>query len=105
MKQHPELLQEEVEERVGFVTVRFEPIPPYFRIEPPKPTILVPNAAPAVASKPKGGAHASPKPHDRRGHPRHLKKGDRTVWVKPCRINTLIPHLTRTREFYEVRLP
>jgi hypothetical protein len=25
LKQHPELSQEEVEERVGFVTVRFEP--------------------------------------------------------------------------------
>jgi hypothetical protein len=78
------------------------PILAYWKIEP---TILIPNAAPTVAAKPKGGAHASPRPHDRRGHPRHLKKGDRTVWVRACKINALLPHLTRTREFYEVRLP
>jgi hypothetical protein len=78
------------------------PIPGYWKVEP---TILVPNAAPTVASKPKSATHASPRPHDRRGHPRHLKKGDRTVWVRACKINALIPHLTRTREFYEVRLP
>jgi hypothetical protein len=81
------------------------PIPSYWKIEPPRPTILIPNAAPTVASKSKGATHASPKPHDRRGHPRHLKKGDRMVWVRACRVNALLPHLTRTREFYEVRLP
>jgi hypothetical protein len=80
------------------------PIPSYWKIEPPKPTILIPNAAPTVASKSKGATHASPKPHDRRGHPRHLKKGDRTIWVRECRINALLPHLTRGRLFYEVKL-
>jgi hypothetical protein len=80
------------------------PIPPYWKIEPPKPTVLVPNAAPAVAIAPKPqGTHASPRPHDRRGHPRHLKD-DRTVWVRASRINALAPHLTRGRSYYEVRL-
>ena len=80
-------------------------IPAYWRVEVPKPTVLVPKAAPAIeiASKPKG-THTSPKPHDRRSHPRHLKKGDRTVWVRASRINALLPHLTRGRSYYEVRL-
>jgi hypothetical protein len=78
-------------------------IPPYWKIEPPKPTVLIPNAAPAAPTKPKGGTHASPRPHDRRGHPRHLN-GDRTTWVRASRVNALVPHLTRGRSFYEVRL-
>jgi hypothetical protein len=79
------------------------PIPPYWRIEPPKPTVLVPNAArDAVATK-SGGTHASPRPHERRGHPRHLS-GDRTVWVRSARVNALIPHLTRDRAYYEIKL-
>ena len=77
------------------------PIPPYWRIEPSGPTILIPGAVPGPAAA-KGGTHASPRPHDRRGHPRHLK-GGRTVWVRDCKINALIPHLTRGRSFYEVR--
>jgi hypothetical protein len=50
-----------------------EPLPPYCRIEPPRPTVLVTNPA-------------SPPPwlHDRRGHPRHLREG-RMVWVKPLK--------------------
>jgi hypothetical protein len=57
------------------------PLPPYWRIEPPRPTVFVPNPAPtpAAAGEPKA-THASPRPHDRRGHPRHLG-GE--VWVKP----------------------
>jgi hypothetical protein len=67
--------------------------------------VLVPNAAPAIEipTKPKG-THASPRPHDRRGHPRHLKKGDRIVWVKGRKVNTLIPHLTRGRAYYETTM-
>ena len=64
--------------------------------------MLVPGAAPKPATA-KGGTHASPRPHDRRGHPRHLKSG-RTVWVRDCKINALLPHLTRGRDFYEVKL-
>jgi hypothetical protein len=78
------------------------PIPPYFKIEV-GPTILVPGSAPVVAARPDKGTHASPRPHDRRGHPRRLKSG-REVWVRSCRINALLPHLTRTRSFYELRL-
>ena len=39
----------------------------------PKPTVLVPDAAPrgAVMTKP-SGTHTSPRPHERRGHPRQL---------------------------------
>lgn len=34
-----------------------------------------------------GGTHASPKPHDRRGHQRVYKKSGRVVYVKPTTIN------------------
>ena len=78
------------------------PILPYWKIEPPKPTVLVPGSAPKPATA-KGGTHASPRPHDRRGHPRNLKSG-RTVWVRDCRIHALLLHLTRGRDFYEVKL-
>lgn len=33
-----------------------------------------------------GGTHASPKPHDRRGHQRRCKNG-KVVYVRPCTIN------------------
>jgi hypothetical protein len=78
------------------------PIPPYWKIEPPKPTVLVPGAEAKPAAA-KGGAHASPRPHDRRGHPRHLN-GDRTVWVRASRVNALLQHLTRGRSYYEIKL-
>jgi hypothetical protein len=41
-------------------------------------------------SKPKhehqGGTHASPRLHDRRGHWRHIKKSDKRIWVKDCKV-------------------
>jgi hypothetical protein len=76
---------------------------PYWKIESPGPTVLVPGVATPRSVAAKGGMHASPRPHDRRGHPRHLSAG-RVVWVRPSRINALLPHLTRDRAYYELRL-
>jgi hypothetical protein len=56
----------------GHACVRRGKAPPsYWRIEPPRLTVLVTNPAPAP-----------PGPHDRRGHPRHLRD-ERVAWVKP----------------------
>jgi hypothetical protein len=41
--------------------------------------------APAKRSESKGGTHASPRLHDRRGHLRRLKNG-KNVWVKSCKV-------------------
>ena len=43
-------------------------------IEPPKPK-----------AEPKGGTHASPRLHDRRGHYRKLRSG-KLAWVQPCKV-------------------
>ena len=43
-------------------------------IEPSKPR-----------SESRGGTHASPRQHDRRGHLRRLRSG-RNVWVRPCKV-------------------
>lgn len=43
-------------------------------IQPPQPK-----------REPKGGTHASPRLHDRRGHFRKLKSGLR-VWINPCKV-------------------
>lgn len=43
-------------------------------IEPPKPK-----------AEPKGGTHASPRLHDRRGHYRKLRSG-KLAWVKACKV-------------------
>lgn len=50
-----------------------------------------------------GGTHASPRPHDRRGHTRHIKSG-REVWVRPSRIGEIERHLIRDRAFYSLVL-
>lgn len=44
-------------------------------IEPTKPK-----------AEPQGGTHASPRQHDRRGHWRFIKKTQKRVWVKNCRV-------------------
>lgn len=44
-------------------------------IEPPKPKV-----------EPKGGTHASPRLHDRRGHWRTCKDGMKKIWVKACKV-------------------
>ena len=38
-----------------------------------------------IKSEHKGGTHASPRLHDRRGHSRRLPDG-RIVWVRPCKV-------------------
>jgi hypothetical protein len=43
-------------------------------IEPSKPR-----------SESKGGTHATPRQHDRRGHLRRLRSG-KNVWVRPCKV-------------------
>lgn len=39
-------------------------------------------------AEPKGGTHASPRQHDRRGHWR--TRGEKRFWVKQCRVGRLI---------------
>jgi hypothetical protein len=39
----------------------------------------------AVVRENRGGSHASPRHHDRRGHQRRLRNG-KTVWVKACKV-------------------
>ena len=50
---------------------------------------------PKVLSMGLGGTHASPKPHDRRGHQRRLKSG-KTVYIRPTTINK---HKIKTEGF------
>lgn len=47
-------------------------------------TTVVVTATPPKA-EPKGGTHASPRLHDRRGHLRRLRSG-KNVWVKPHKV-------------------
>ncbi len=72
------------------------PIPDYWRVAY--------RTAPTHAghASGKGGTHTSPRPHGRRGHERHLASG-KTVWVRDCRINETLRHLTRDREYYRLR--
>lgn len=47
------------------------------------------------------GTHASPRPHDRRGHQRRLSSG-KVTWVRDCRVNETLRHMTRDRIYYEM---
>ena len=70
------------DERTWALQARQGAVSTVLRIELPRPTVPVPNPAPTPAAAGKlEGTHASPRPHDRRGHPRHL--GGRVVWVRP----------------------
>ena len=46
-------------------------------------TVVIEPAVPK--QEPKGGTHASPRQHDRRGHLRRLRSG-KNVWVKPHKV-------------------
>lgn len=41
----------------------------------------------AIVREDRGGTHASPRQHDRRGHQRRLRSG-KVVWVKPCKVGS-----------------
>jgi hypothetical protein len=43
--------------------------------------------AEAILREDRGGVHASPRQHDRRGHQRRLRSG-KVVWVKPCKVGS-----------------
>jgi hypothetical protein len=78
------------------------PIPPYWELTPTE-TLIRPPVIDEDDHSPKGGIHASPREHSRRGHWRHLHDG-RTIWVRDAVVNALANVLTRNRAFYEVRL-
>lgn len=50
-------------------------------------------------SLPKGGTHASPAYHQRRGHERHLKNG-KTIWINPCWVGD--PKNGRVEKDYKI---
>lgn len=47
-------------------------------------TVVIGTSAPKT--DPKGGTHASPRLHDRRGHWRTLKASGKRVWVRDCKV-------------------
>lgn len=51
---------------------------------------VVVNATPKVVtvSEPKGGTHASPRWHERRGYWRTMKKSGKRVWVRACEVGS-----------------
>lgn len=54
----------------------------------------------AKRSEHKGGTHASPRLHDRRGHMRNLSTG-KCVWVRPCKVGSA--ELGTVFHDYEIR--
>ena len=63
-------------------------------------TVVITPCKPQPASQHKGGTHASPRQHDRRGHLRHLRNG-KNVWVRPCKVGD--PSKGTVFHDYEVR--
>lgn len=63
-------------------------------------TVVITPCKPQPASQHKGGTHASPRQHDRRGHLRHLRNG-KNVWVRPCKVGD--PSRGTVFHDYEVR--
>lgn len=52
----------------------------------------------------KGGTHASPIPHSRRGHNRRLPNGS-VIWVRECLIRGFDKHINRKRDYYSLQSP
>lgn len=48
-------------------------------------TVKIAPTKPQAVGESRGGTHASPRLHDRRGHLRRLRSG-KNVWVKPCKV-------------------
>jgi hypothetical protein len=61
-------------------------------------TVII--GAKSAKGESKGGTHASPREHDRRGHLRRLRTG-KNVWVKPCKVGSAA--LGSVFHDYEVR--
>lgn len=55
----------------------------------------------ALENTAKGGTHASPVPHLRRGHIRHYANGS-TVWIRDCLVNCRSAAEAAARDHYEV---
>lgn len=62
-------------------------------------TVII--GAKSARGESKGGTHASPREHDRRGHLRRLRSG-KNVWVKSCKVG--LTSLGSVFHDYEVRL-
>lgn len=77
-------------------------IPPHYEVKAGAYVTAL-NARTLRRSEPKGGHHASPVPHLRRGHIRHLHTGG-TTWVRDAVINLKDPDAPLARNFYQRRL-
>jgi hypothetical protein len=79
------------------------PLPPHWEVNTgPYITALLARRQRGPRSASQGGHHASPIPHIRRGHVRHLDEV-RTTWVHDCLINLTDPDAPVARSFYSLR--
>lgn len=63
-------------------------------------TVVIEPQKPRPITVERGGSHASPRLHDRRGHLRRLRSG-KNVWVRPCKVGNAA--LGTVFHDYEVR--
>jgi hypothetical protein len=83
---------------------RQPPIPAYWRVQLPQPTIIIVDSD-RVEHAPGTGTHARPCPNERHGHQRHLKSG-KVVSVRACKVNAhLPPNPNGPRPYYRVQQP
>lgn len=64
-------------------------------------TVVIEPQKPRPITVERGGSHASPRLHDRRGHLRRLRSG-KNVWVRPCKVGNAA--LGTVFHDYEVRV-